>query len=333
MQLLPRFELQSPQSLDAALALLAAYDDARVVAGGTDLIANLRRGLVAPAALIELGRVPELSGITAEASGLRLGAGVTLETIAENAELALAYPALVAAARAVAAPAHRGVATLGGNLCLDTRCVFFNQSQAWRAGNGYCLKYRGDTCHVAPTGKRCHAAFSGDLAPALLVHGAAVEIASPAGTRRVSLADLYVEDGAAHLALARTEILTGVFLGAVDDGLRSGYRKARARAAIDFPLAGVAVSLHVDGAALTSLAVALTGTNSRPFLLGGTDALLGRPVDEALLVELSKLVQKQVSPMRTTVTASNYRRQVAAVLAMRLVRDLADTGASRTIPA
>ena len=333
MQLLPRFELQSPQSLDAALALLAANDSARVVAGGTDLITNLRHGLGAPATLIELGRVPELSGITAEASGLRLGAGVTLETIAENSELALAYPALVDAARAVAAPAHRAVATLGGNLCLDTRCVFFNQSQTWRAGNDYCLKYRGDTCHVAPTGKRCHAAFSGDLAPALMVHGAAIEIASPAGTRRVSLADLYVEDGAAHLALERTEILTGVFLGAVDDGLRSGYRKARARAAIDFPLAGVAVSLHTDSDALSSLAVALTGTNPRPFLLEGTDALLGRPVDGTLLAELSKLIQKQVSPMRTTVTASNYRRQVASVLAVRLVRELSITATANVIPA
>ena len=113
--------------------------------------------------------------------------------------------------------------------------------------------------------------------------------------------------------------------GAVDDGLRSGYRKARARAAIDFPLAGVAVSLHADGDALSSLAVALTGTNPRPFLLEGTNALLDRPVDDALLAELSKLVQKQVSPMRTTVTASNYRRQVAAVLAVRLVRELADS--------
>lgn len=214
MQLLPRFELHSPDSLAAALALLSAHADARVVAGGTDLITNLRRGLAAPSVLIELARVPELSGIHARADGFRLGAGSTLESIAGNAELRLAYPALAEAARSVAAPSHRTVATLGGNLCLDTRCVFYNQSQTWRHGNDYCLKHGGDICHVAPTGQRCHAAFSGDLAPALLVYGAAIEIASPSGLRRVALADLYLEDGAAHLALARTEVLTAVYLGA-----------------------------------------------------------------------------------------------------------------------
>jgi 4-hydroxybenzoyl-CoA reductase subunit beta len=323
MQLLPRFELHRPESLAAVLALLAAKPNARVVAGGTDLITNLRHGLAAPSALIELARVPELSGIRPEPEGFRLGAGITLEGLADNAELRLAYPALTAAALSVAAPAHRAAATLGGNLCLDTRCVFYNQSQTWRHGNDYCLKYGGDVCHVAPTGQHCHAAFSGDIAPALLVYGAEIEIASPSGLRRIPLPDLYVDDGAAHLALDRTDVLTAVYLKAMDSGLRSGYRKARARAAIDFPLAGVAVALRVDGNALSSLAVALTGTNARPFLLEGTQALLGRPVDDALLTELSKLVQKQVSPMRTTVTASNYRRQVAAVLAARLTRELA----------
>jgi 4-hydroxybenzoyl-CoA reductase subunit beta len=323
MQLLPRFELHRPESLAAVLALLAANPGARVVAGGTDLITNLRHGLAAPSALIELAHVPELSGIRAESEAFRLGAGITLESIADNAELRRAYPALAAAALSVAAPSHRAAATLGGNLCLDTRCVFYNQSEAWRQGNAYCLKYRGDTCHVAPTGKRCHAAFSGDVAPALLVYGAEIEIAAPSGLRRIALADLYVEDGAAHLALARTEVLTAIHLKQMDGRLRSGYRKARARAAIDFPLAGVAVALRVNGDTLTSLAVALTGTNPRPFLLEGTETLLGRPVDDALLTEISKLVQKQVSPMRTTVTASNYRRQVAAVLAVRLTRELA----------
>jgi 4-hydroxybenzoyl-CoA reductase subunit beta len=323
MQLLPRFDLHSPESLAAALTLLAAQPNARVVAGGTDLITNLRHGLAVPSALIELAHVPELAGIRAEPGGLHLGAGITLESIAENAELRLAYPALAAAALSVAAPSHRAAATLGGNLCLDTRCVFYNQSQTWRHGNGYCLKYGGDICHVAPTGQRCHAAFCGDIAPALMVYGAEIEIAASSGWRRVALADLYVADGAAHLALDRAEVLTAVYLKAMDSRLRSGYRKARARAAIDFPLAGVAVALRVDGNALSSLAVALTGTNPRPFLLEGTQAMLGRPVNDALLSELSKLVQKQVSPMRTTVTASNYRRQVAAVLAARLTRELA----------
>ncbi|RPH59160.1 MAG: 4-hydroxybenzoyl-CoA reductase subunit beta, partial [Burkholderiales bacterium] len=219
-------------------------------------------------------------------------------------------------------------ATLGGNLCLDTRCVFYNQSEWWRASNNYCLKRGGDICHVAPQGVRCHAAFSGDLAPALLALDAEVELVATRGTRRTALADLYRDDGAAHLTIARDEVLARVLVPAAATGRVCGYRKARARAAMDFPLAGIACALALDDdGALRALRVALTGTNSRPIVLTGTDALLGRHIDDDLLATLGKLVQKQVSPMRTTVTHSNYRRQVAAVLAQRLVRSLAE-GAS-----
>jgi 4-hydroxybenzoyl-CoA reductase subunit beta len=142
------------------------------------------------------------------------------------------------------------------------------------------------------------------------------------GTRRIPLADLYRDDGAAHLTIARDEVLARVLVPTGARGLVSGYRKARARGAIDFPLAGVACALRVVNGALAELRVALTGTNSRPLLLEGTDALIGKPVDDAALAALGKLVQKQASPMRTTVTQSNYRRQVAAVMAQRLVREL-----------
>jgi 4-hydroxybenzoyl-CoA reductase subunit beta len=220
------------------------------------------------------------------------------------------------------------VATLGGNLCLDTRCVFYNQSRWWRAANQYCLKRGGDICHVAPQGKHCYAAFSGDLAPALLVLGAEVELVSVRGTRRIALAELYRDDGAAHLTLARDEVLSRVHVPVTQRGLRCGYRKARTRAAMDFPLAGVACALTLNNDALAELRVALTGTNSNPFLLAGCDELAGRRVDAELLAQLAKLVHRQVSPMRSTVTQSNYRRLVAAALARRLVRELADAEAS-----
>ena len=140
--------------------------------------------------------------------------------------------------------------------------------------------------------------------------------------RRIPLSDLYRDDGAAHLTIARDEVLVRVLVPAPSEGVVSGYRKARARGAMDFPLAGVACALAVRGGSLSELRVALTGTNSRPIVLSDTDALLGRVIDAETLSTLAKLVQKQVSPMRTTVTQSNYRRQVAAVLAQRLVREL-----------
>jgi 4-hydroxybenzoyl-CoA reductase subunit beta len=212
------------------------------------------------------------------------------------------------------------MATVGGNLCLDTRCIYYNQSEWWRSANAYCLKSRGDTCHVAPQGQHCHAAFSGDLAPALLVFGAEVDVAGPQGQRRISLSKLYVEDGKAHLALAAGELVVAVHLPAAPPA--SAYEKVRVRGAIDFPLAGVAAALMTSGKNIGSLRIALTGTNSRPFLLAGTEAFAGRSVDDKLLQEIDRLVQKQVQPMRTTIVSANYRRVAAAALARRLTARL-----------
>ena len=322
---LPEFRVLAPRSVAAAV-VAGARPRSRFVAGGTDLMANLRHGIGEPGTLIDLRGIPELHGIASGPHGLSIGAAVRLAELATHPAVAGPYPALAAAALAVGGPAHREAGTIGGNLCLDTRCLFYNRSAWWREANGYCMKHQGDICHVAPTGKRCHAAFSGDLAPALLVHDAEVQIAGPGGMRRIALAALYAEDGAAHLRLAPGEFLVRVALA--DDPWPSAYAKARARGAIDFPLAGVAVALRLEGTRVTGLRVALTGTNSRPFLLTGTDALLGAPVDAGWRERLGKLVQKQVSPMRTTLLAAQYRRRVAAALAERLAGRLADAAAA-----
>jgi len=321
MPTLHEFVLHRPKSLGDAADLLAA-PDARAIAGGTDLVTNLRRGLERPETLVDLGGVPGLGDIAMEGGTLTLGACVTLAQLALEPRVQARFPALCAAAKAVAGPGHRGTATVGGNLCLDTRCVFYNQSEWWRRANRYCLKRGGDICHVAPQGDHCHAAFCGDLAPVLLALGAELGIAGTAGVRRMPLAGLYREDGAAHLTLGRGEFVAAIRIPASPPGLRCGYRKARSRGAIDFPLAGVAAALELDAGRARSLRIALTGTDSRPFLLEGTGELEGKAIDESALAKLDKLVQKQVKPMRTTVTASHYRRQVAAVLARRLVRDL-----------
>lgn len=317
------FILRSPRSAAEALALLAANPQARLIAGGTDLLPNLRRGIGAADTLIDLGGIDDLQQMTRDGTAWVLGAGVTLQQLAGNSQIKLALPALAQAAASVAGPSHRTVATLGGNLCLDTRCVFYNQSEWWRQSNNYCLKYRGDTCHVAPQGARCHAAWSGDLAPALMALDASIEILHSTGPRTLQLADFYQDDGAKPLTLRAGELVTGVRIPAQIEGMRCGYRKARVRGAVDFPLAGVAVRLVMAHGVITELRVALTGTNSRPILLEGCAALCQQAVTPELLGALGKLVQKQVSPMRSTVTASNYRRQVASVLAQRLVSELA----------
>ena len=323
MERIAPFVLQRPASVAEAVALLAATPGARPLAGGTDLLPNLRDGIGEPPVLVDLAGIRGFSAMAVEGDATTIGAGVTLARLASDATIARALPALAEAAAAVAGPGHRTVATLGGNLCLDTRCVFYNQSEWWRRANDFCLKHGGDVCHVAPQGRHCHAAYSGDLAPVLLVLDATVEIAGPAGARRFPLAELYVDDGARHLTLAPGEIVAGIRIPAQPASARTGYRKARARGAIDFPLAGAAARVAMADSRLVALRVALTGTNARPLLLDGMDALTGHPLTDATLAQLGKLVQKQVSPMRTTVTHSYYRRQVAAVLVQRLVRELA----------
>jgi 4-hydroxybenzoyl-CoA reductase subunit beta len=268
-----------------------------------------------------LSGVGELAGISAGPDGVRIGAGVTIAALAGASVVAERYAAVAQAAATIAGPAHRAMGTVGGNLCLDTRCVYYNQSEWWRHANGYCLKHRGDTCHVAPQGQRCHAAYTGDLAPALLALDAKVEIAGPQGSRRIPLGDLYVEDGRAHLGLAAGEIVVAVHLPASPP--RSAYAKVRTRGAIDYPLAGVAVALAADKGVIRDLRVAVTGTNSRPFRIADTAALHGKTVDEQTLQQIDRLVQKQVQPMRTTVASAHYRRLAAAALARRLVTELA----------
>ena len=332
MTLMPEFRLTRPRDVGEAIAARHDHAGSRFLAGGTDLLVHLRHGIDRPEVLIDLSAIEELGTITNGPGGVRIGAGVTLAALARDPTMAANYRAVTEAAGMIAGPGHRAIGTVGGNLCLETRCIFYDQSEWWRRANGYCLKHRGDVCHVAPQGKRCHAAFAGDLAPALLALAAEVEIAGSKGRRRMPLRDLYVEDGRAHLTLAADELVVAAHLP--PDPPSSAYAKLRVRGAIDYPLAGVAVALAVNGGIVKSFAIGLTGTNARPFVLAGTDAMVGRPIDEAALQAIERLVQKQVQPMRTTNASAHYRRLAASALARRLTAALyAEPRAEAAAPA
>jgi len=311
--------LLHPTTIDAAVAALETNPTARLCAGGTDLIVSLRRGLVEAETLIDITGIDAMQMLEVSDAGLRIGAGVTLRALTENPDIAAAYPAISQAAVAVAGPTHREVATVGGNLCLDTRCLYYNQSHWWRKSNDFCQKYRGDICHVAPKGNRCRAAFSGDLAPALMVHGAVVDIAGKDGLRQIPLAELYQEDGADHLKLGPGEIVIAVTVPATH--ATSSYAKIRVRGAIDFPLAGVAVACDAQGAG-ARFTLAITGTNSMPLLVDIPDTLGPSSDADTFFKDMSKRVQKAVSPQRTSTTAPHYRRLSVSALACRLARGL-----------
>ena len=327
MNVLPEWELLTPESIDEVRALRAHHPGSRFLGGGTDLVVNLRRGIGdPPAALIDLNRVRDMKGIDVEGERIRIGAGVTIRELAEDARVRARFPGLAAAAGSIAGPTHRNMGTVGGNLCLDTRCIYYNQSEWWRAANRYCLKYGGDICHVAPKSRVCYATFSGDLAPALaILDRPEVEVAGAEGSRVLPLASLHTGDGERYLGLGPDELVVAV-RARRPAGLRTGYDKVRVRQSIDYPLAGVAAGVARDGDAIADLRLAFTGTNPRPLLLAGTAELCGGALDDATMDRLSGLVRRQVMAMRTTFTSGHYRRHAAGVLARRLVRRLFDAG-------
>ncbi len=326
MEVLPDFKLHRPTSLAEALEARGSVAEARYISGGTDLMANLRRGLSPTENLIDLTGVAELQRLEVSEQGLRIGAAVTLATLAEHADIRRDYPALAMAAHEVAGPTHREVATIGGNICLDTRCFFYNQSQWWRDSNDGCMKYEGTICHVVPTSKRCYAAYSGDVAPALLVLGAEVEIAGPLGTRRLPLADLFNDDGIDYLTLAEGELVTAVHIAA-GSGTHSAYAKLRVRGSIDFPLAGIALNLAVVDGKISALQAAVTGTTSIPVAISGLGDFVGSNFGDDDLDAFAKLVQKQIAPLHTTTTQPQYRRRAVTAMARRLARDLKEAAA------
>ena len=323
MELMPQFKLHQPETIEDAVKLHGGAATARYLSGGTDMVVNIRRGIEAPETLVDLNSVTAMGAITEDADGIHIGGAVSLREVSGHAAIMRDYAAVADAALAVAGPTHQQYGTIGGNLCLDTRCLFYNQSEWWRASNDYCLKHRGEICHVAPGGKRCFAAFSGDVAPAALVHGAEVDLAGPDGTRRIPLAELYRNDGMDHLARKPGEILTTLHLPKATAGVSSGYVKSRVRGSIDFPLAGAAVALSMKDGKVATLAVALTGVNPCPMLITGTDAWVGKAMDNDALDSLRETVRKQAKPMKTTTIAPWYRRRVVGALASRIAARLA----------
>jgi 4-hydroxybenzoyl-CoA reductase subunit beta len=324
--MLPAFELWRPSTVEQAVEMLAAVGpEAMVIAGGTDLIPNLQMGLFAPRVLVDLKGIAGLRELRFDPhQGLVLGALVTLSELCDSTLIQQHFPVLAQAAASVAGPLQRNMGTLGGNLCLETRCVWYNQSAFWRRSLGGCLKKDGNVCHVAPGGRRCWAVWSGDTAPALLVLDAEAEIVGPQGTRRIPLAALYTNDGMHRIALAPGELLVRVHVPAAAAGRRGGYRKLRVRDSIDYPLAGVAVALEVDAAGICRAArVALSAVNPAPRLVReAAEWLAGRPYSPELAEEVARAAIRTAKPLSTSASTPVYRRDMVRLFTRRMLEEL-----------
>jgi len=335
---LPPFTLLRPRSVEDAVNSLGrvgagdppAQARIRVIAGGTDLIPSMQQKLFEPEYVLDLGGIAALRGIKPLSDGgVEIGALTTLRAIEKSDFLRQHYPVLTEAAATVASPVLRNMGTIGGNICLDTRCLWYNQSLTWRKGCGFCIKKDGDLCHVAPGGTKCWAVFSGDTPPALLCLNAEIEIASATGLRRLPLRDFYTGLGDNYRRLQANELVTRVFLPASSADYRGVYRKLRVRGSIDYPLAGVAVvmkrSSNGHGAGhVADARVGVTAVNPAPLLVKGAGELLaGKAVNEELAEAVGDLAAKTAKPLTTSALTPEYRREIIRVFTRRAVLEAA----------
>ncbi len=323
---LPEFQLLRPKTLDEAVSLMAKHEgELKIVAGGTDVLPSMKQKLFTPQYVLDLRGVRELCGIrSVPGRGLEIGALTTLNAIEHSPVIRKDYPVLYEAVRTVASPVLRNMGTLGGNICLDTRCLWYNQSLLWRKSCGFCLKKDGDLCHVAPGGNFCWATFSGDTPPALLCLGAELEIVGPDGVRRTPLSEFYVNDGIVRLHLESREIVTRVYLPQSAAGWRGSYQKLRVRGSIDYPLAGVAVALKMNAGRVEDARVAITALNPAPHLLKDADAhLIGMRPGEEVAEKIGDLAASIAKPLTTSALTPEYRREIVRVFAKRAVMQAA----------
>ena len=326
MMTLPSLEIHRPETVKEALEILGANPGARLLAGGTDIVPNLKYGMYEATKLVALrGLSKELRYVREEEGELRLGALCTVDQIARDPRVIALFPALSEAAAAIAGPQLRRMGTLGGNLCLDTRCVYINQSHFWRKALGYCLKKDGTVCHVVKGGQRCVAAASNDTAPILMALGASVRLASPRGERTLWLDDMYVADGIKNTRIEPDEILIEAKLPLINAQLKQAYGKLRTRAAIDFPALNFAVAIGVDAEKkISSLRLCVAALAARPAMVRHVDELKGRSVAtaeeiKAIGTELGRRAQKQCKPLTNIGIDPEWRRDVMPVLIRRAV--------------
>jgi 4-hydroxybenzoyl-CoA reductase subunit beta len=339
MMRLPVFRYLAPRTLREAARMLAAEagGGAALLAGGTDLLPNMKRRQQVPGAVIGLRNVRELKGVR-NGRGMRLGAGLTLAEIVGSARVKDGYGALWQAAAQIATPQLRNMGTLGGNLCLDTRCNYYDQNYEWRKAIGFCMKKDGEICWVATSSPRCLAVSSTDTAPALIALGARVRLVSAEGERALPLRDLYRDDGIAYLARRPEEILVEVLLdgpGNRDAGgasrssrgrsrWRSTYWKLRRRGSFDFPVLSVAAAVRSTVAGTVEEArIVLGGIASRPLGCDGAgEGLVGAPLTDAAIEQAADRVWKVVRPMDNTDFVYHWRKRVTAAFVMYALREL-----------
>src|SRR4051794_39359673 len=322
MMRLPHFAYRSPRTVREAAELLASSGGAMLVAGGTDLLPNMKRRQQVPTTLIGLRRIEELRTI-ANGVGLTIGSGVTLTELVRDNRVRQSYGALWQAASQVATPHLRNMGTLGGNLCLDTRCNYYDQNYEWRKSIDFCMKKDGKTCWVATASPKCLAVSSTDTAPALLALGAQVTLVSAHATRQVAASDLYQNDGIRYLTRRPDEILTAVHIPSME-GWRSVYWKLRRRGSFDFPVLSVAAAAKIGGGGVVESArIILGAVASRPIdASAAATALIGQRLTGEGIAHAPDETARPAKPMDNTDFDLTWRKRVTRDVVSYALREL-----------
>ena len=323
---LPEFNYIQPRSLKQATKALAHLGaDAMLVAGGTDVYPKMKRGQFTPRHLISLRALRELKGIRQNQEGLWIGAGESLTTISNHRLIANHFPALAHAAESVSTPQLRNMGTIGGNVLVDTRCNYYDQTFFWRQAVGFCMKKDGDICLVAPGSAKCLAIASSDTSPVLVSLGAEAILVNNRGERRVKLEDLYRDNGIDYSTKAKDEILKALFIPPESLGRRNVYLKLRRRGSFDFPILGVAATMDVDERGECRYAsVVLTAVASAPKIVPEASTLFqGKKVTKELIDTVADAAAKISHPLDNTDMDYWYRKRMAKVYTQRALAQVA----------
>src|SRR5437867_6640965 len=323
---LPKFRYLQPDSIGEAIRMMADNGpDAMFVAGGTDLYPNMKRRQQTPKVVIGLAHIDELRSTKGQPKdGVVLGANLTLSEVTDNHHIRNGYPAVAKAAELISTPLLRNMGSIGGNLLLDTRCNYYDQNYEWRKAIHFCMKKDGEICWVAPSSPRCWAVQSSDCAPVMVALGAKVKLVSSSGERVISAAELYNDDGIRHLNKRPDELLTEIHLPPTN-GWRATYWKLRRRGSFDFPVLGVATSLHLasDGT-VEDARIVLGGVGSYPIEVTLSEqAIIGKKLTEELIREAAQAAYQPAKPLDNTDFAMTWRKEMARFYVAGTLRELA----------
>ena len=309
---MPEFKSAHPKSAQEAVDLMFSTENAHYVAGGTDLLPNIKNGLHSPTLLIGLGGLPKPK-VTLNDGLIVIDGGMKLSALAANSTLLKSAPSLAEACSLVAGPQIRNMGTIAGNVMLDTRCIYFNQTEFWRESLGFCLKKSGEWCHVINSPKSCVATQSSDTVPVLMAMDASLVFLGRSGERRLKIRELFQFKGEDHLKLERGELLVRIEMPAPLDGTQSCYRKVRARGSIDFPQLGVAISAKFDESKIESLEICVGAISPTPKMIKGLDAFYGETLSNEVIEKIAAIAKKQSRPQGSVAGGDKWRREMVAV--------------------